>query len=98
MSDRSEKHRIPQHLDEPFKLILWTMDELIVLFVPFLLLMMLFDSPISGLIMGIVALFGMKKIKGEQGHYFLYNLMYWYLPSVIHFKKTPPSHLREWIG
>ncbi len=94
----SDKYHIPQHLDEPFKLILWTIDELILLFVPFLVLMLVFNSPITGLILGSSGLFALKKIKGEQGHYFLYNLMYWYLPAVIRFKKTPPSHLREWIG
>lgn len=94
----SEKYHIPQHLDEPFKLVLWTVDELLVLIVPVIFLMYLFNSPLIGLIIGGVLLVLLKKLKGEQGHFFIYNLMYWYLPSMIRFKKTPPSHIREWIG
>ncbi|CAN5421737.1 hypothetical protein BH10PSE19_BH10PSE19_00180 [soil metagenome] len=94
----NDKYHMPQHLDEPFKLILWTMDELSVLLIPFVFLMLVFNSPIIGLIIGGAGLMGLKKLKGEQGHFFLHNLMYWYLPSLIQFKKTPPSHIREWIG
>lgn len=92
------KHYIPQTLDEPFKLILWTLDELIVLFVPFAILLLGFDSPISGLSIGITLLILLKKLKGEEGHFFLHQLIYWYLPTLICFKKTPPSYIREWIG
>ncbi len=44
------------------------------------------------------AAFSLKKVKGEQGHYFLYHVMYWYLPTMFHLKKTPPSYIREWVG
>lgn len=94
----SDKYHIPQHLDEPFKLILWTVDELIALFLPFLILMLCFNSPITGLVVGGICLIVLKKLKGEQGHFFIHNLMYWYLPAMIRFKKTPPSHIREWLG
>jgi conjugal transfer pilus assembly protein TraL len=93
-----DKNRIPQSLDEPFKLILWTLDELCVLFIPFLLLMFCCNSPIMGLMVGCVLLFLLKKLKGEQGHFFLHILLYWYLPPLFHFKKTPPSYRREWLG
>jgi conjugal transfer pilus assembly protein TraL len=92
-----DKYTIPQHLDEPFKLILWTIDELCALLLPFLILMFCFNSPILGLIIGGVLLSILKKLKGEQGHFFLHHVLYWYLPSFLAFKKTPPSHLREWI-
>jgi conjugal transfer pilus assembly protein TraL len=77
---------------------LWTVDELIALFSPFLILMFCFNSPISGLVIGGALLVVLKKLKGEQGHYFIRHLMYWYLPAIIQFKKTPPSYLREWLG
>lgn len=94
----SDKYHIPQYLDEPFKFMLWTLDELMALFIPFLTLMFLFNSPITGLVIGGLLLFGLKKIKGEQGHFFIHNLMYWYLPSLVRFKQTPPSYIRQWIG
>jgi conjugal transfer pilus assembly protein TraL len=93
-----EKNHVPQYLDEPGRIILWTIDELIVFLVPFLILFWCFDQVILGVITGISLIFGLRKIKGEQGHYFLYNLMYWYLPSVIKFKSTPPSCYREFLG
>lgn len=89
---------MPQHLDEPFKIILWTIDELIALACPIVLFMFIFDKPLIGLVLGGMCLFGLKKIKGEQGHYFLYHMIYWYLPNIFGLKKTPPSHIREWIG
>lgn len=94
----SGKYHIPQHLDEPFKIILWTLDELFALVVPFLFCMLFLNYPLTGLIVGVVLMVSLKKLKGEQGHFFLYNLMYWYLPQVIRFKKMPPSYLRQWIG
>jgi conjugal transfer pilus assembly protein TraL len=93
-----DKYYIPQSLDEPFKIILWTMDEMCVLFIPFLILMFCFNSPITGLVMGSALLFLLKKIKGEQGHFFLHHLLYWYLPPLFRFKKIPPSYQRAWIG
>jgi len=93
-----DKYTIPQYLDEPFKIILWTMDELCALFIPFLVFMFCLNSPITGLILGGTLLAILKKIKGEQGHFFLHHLLYWYLPNLFTFKKTPPSHVREWIG
>jgi conjugal transfer pilus assembly protein TraL len=93
-----DKYTIPRSLDEPFKIMLWTLDELCVLFIPFLILMFFFNSPITGLIVGALLLFILKKLKGEQGHFFLHHLLYWYLPPLFYFKKTPPSYRREWIA
>ena len=94
----SNKHLITQHLDEPFKVILWTLDELLVIFVPFLVLMFCFGSPLSGFGLGSLAFIVLRKVKGEAGHYFLHHVLYWHFPRLFLLKKTPPSHLREWIG
>jgi conjugal transfer pilus assembly protein TraL len=93
-----DKYQIPQHLDEPMKFFLLTADELIVFVLPFLACMLVFDQTILGIILGAAFVFGIKHLKGEQGHYFIYNLMYWHLPTVVRFKITPPSHIREFIG
>ena len=92
-------YHIPQTLDEPFKFMLWTLDELVLFLAPFLTLMLALNSPVWGMITGSVAVFAIKKMKGEQGHYFLYHWLYWHLPAgFLKFKTTPPSHCREWIG
>lgn len=94
----SDKYHFPQTLDEPFKIILWTLDELSVFMIPVLLSVSCFNNIICGLLIGGSLLVGLKKIKGEQGHYFILNLMYWYLPKIISFRKIPASYIREWIG
>ena len=91
-------YRIPQTLDEPIKFMLWTIDELAAFLAPFLILMLVFNSPVWGMITGSAALFGIKKIKGEQGHYFMYHLVYWHAPLCLKLKATPSSYWREFIG
>lgn len=93
-----DKYHIPQNLDVPFKLIIWTLDEFLVFIVPFVMLLWMFNSPISGLAIGTGLILGLKKIKGEEGQYFLLHLAYWHLPQVIRYKSTPPSYIREILG
>ena len=92
------KYHVPQYLDEPFKIMLWTIDEFLIFLIPFMILMLVFNSPIFGMIVGLIFMMGIRKIKGEQGHYFIYNLMYWYLPTMFRFKRTPASYLRHFLG
>ena len=93
-----DPHYIPHHLDEPFKLILWTLDEWLVMISPFLFIWLLGITPVVGFILGVLALMGLKKFKGEQGHFYLIYSIYWYLPAIVRFKKIPPSYQREWLG
>jgi len=91
-----EKYYIPKHLDDPPRFLLWTMDEAIVLMAPFML-GIIFSHVLLALMVGASLLLGMKKIKGNEGPNFLFNVMYWYLP-LRHFKRTPPSFIREFVG
>lgn len=93
-----DKYQIPQHLDEPMKFFLLTADELILFILPFFTCMLVFDQTLLGILIGAAFIYGIKQLKGEQGHYFIYNLMYWHLPTVIRLKITPPSYIRELIG
>jgi len=77
---------------------LLTVDELAVFLGPFLTVLVFFNQPILGGMIGGVLVFTLKKIKGEQGYYFIYNLIYWYLPQMVKFRATPPSHLRMLLG
>lgn len=92
-----DKYYIPKHIDEPFRVYLLTIDELILLIIP-IVASFLFNQMLVGFCLGIGLLIGIKKLKGEQGHYYLVNLMYWYLPDLVRFKVTPPSHIREYLG
>lgn len=80
------------------RLILWTIDEVIVFLVPFLVLLLAFNQTVLGAVLGVCFVLGIKKTKGEQGHYFFYSLIYWHLPGAFHLKATPPSYYREFLG
>lgn len=99
MSDSmSEKYSIPQYIDEPMKLIIWTVDEVLAFLVPVGIATAFFNQPLIGLIISALIVYGLHKIKGEQGHYFMFHLMYWYLPNTGQLKVTPPSYVRKLLG
>ncbi|MCE3237367.1 MAG: hypothetical protein K0R24_348 [Gammaproteobacteria bacterium] len=93
-----DKHYIPQYLDSPFKLILWTVDEIVLFIVPFFSFLLILNAPLMGFLLGAGLIMALKKIKGEEGHHFILHLVYWYLPPLVLYKVTPPSHIREIIG
>ena len=92
-----DKYCIPQHLDQPFRIYLLTVDELILLIVPMILGFVL-NQITLGFCAGILFVFGFKRVKGEQGSNYLLSLVYWYFPNVIQFMVTPPSYIREYLG
>lgn len=93
-----DKYYIPRYLDEPLKIAFLTIDEILLLTLPILSSLFLFNAPVIGLLIGgsLVAL--LKTIKGNEGHYFIYHLAYWYLPQLIKFRSTPSSYMREILG
>jgi conjugal transfer pilus assembly protein TraL len=93
-----DKYYLPQLLDAPFRVFLLTIDELILLIMPIILFGFVLNQMIVGFMLGIYLLVMVKKFKGEQGHYYLANLAYWYLPPIIKFKVTPPSYIRHYLG
>lgn len=93
-----DKYHIPQHLDAPFKIVIWTADEFLVFVIPFLTLLSIFNAPLTGVAIGGGLMMILKKLKGEEGHHFLLHLTYWYLPPVVGYKIIPPSYFRELVG
>jgi conjugal transfer pilus assembly protein TraL len=93
-----DKYYLPKTLDVPAKVILWTIDEVVVFLIPFLLTFLLLHSPMIGMMSGAILVIFLKKIKGEEGHYFLAHLSYWHLPSFVRYRATPPSYIRQYLG
>lgn len=93
-----DKYNIPKYLDAPMKIFLLGIDEIILLIGVIFLGGYVFDQVVLSIMTGGGLVYWIKKIKGEQGHYFLLNWTYWYLPPVVLFKLTPPSYQREIIG
>lgn len=93
-----DKYHIPQHLDAPFKIIIWMADEFLAFIIPFFMILSMFNAPLTGIMMGSGLTIILKKLKGEEGHHFLLHLIYWYFPPVVRYRVIPPSHCREIIG
>ncbi len=93
-----DKYYIPQHLDAPFRLFIWTWDEVVAFLLPCVVLFFFFNAPMSGVVVGIIAYMLLNKLKGEEGHYFLAHLAYWHLPPIVMYKVTPKSYVREILG
>lgn len=93
-----DKYYLPKTLDEPFRICVLTIDELLLLVAPILVIGFIFHQVVLGFMLGVGGLTLIKKFKGEQGHFYLIHLAYWYLPEIVKFKVTPPSYIREYLG
>lgn len=97
MSD-TLKYGIPRTLDDAAKFLWWDIDQALLVFT-FIVLGMLVDSMMGGIITGILMGWSYGKMKSGKHKAFAIHAMYWYLPSeFMSFKRTPPSHHREFIG
>lgn len=97
MNDDS-KYYIPKTLDEPFKFIWLTLDELVLLIIPIFVLTFFLNALLTGSLIGGFLVYVLRQSKGEQGQNYLLNLMYWYLPVIFHLRATPPSYIRNYLG
>lgn len=90
---------VPRHLDAPAKLLWWDVDE--------------FMTALGGLALGIttgsmlLAIFcavggvmGLSRLKAGGGPGYMKRLFYWHFGAsqLLGFTRTPPSHIREFIG
>lgn len=92
------KYAIPRYLDEPYKIAIFTLDEVVLICVPTIVSLYMTSGPMIGLLIGVVFVSILKKIKGGEGHNQMLRIAYWYLPPIIRFKSTPPSYVREILG
>lgn len=89
---------MPRYLDEPWKIAFLTVDECAVLALPILFGIFIMNAPVVSLCIGSILVSLIKKLKGEEGHYFIRHLMYWHLPQIFYLRATPPSCQREFLG
>ena len=94
----NDKYYIPKTLDEPFRIYLLSIDEFIILVAPLLIIGFVLHQMIFGFVVGIGSLMLLKYVKGEEGHFYLQKLAYWYFPQFIKFRLTPPSYVRDYLG
>ena len=85
-------------LDKPLRFLGINKDEALIVIIP-LFGGLFMGWIISGLIVGIGALSGLRTIKKQNEGSTLIHALYWHLPSPRKaMKLSVPSHIREYIG
>lgn len=99
MSLETEAYYIPKNLDEPERIMFWSIDEIFVILVPIIIIGFCFDHFIHSLLVSVIALLNWKKFKGsEQANLHLY-MLYWFYPYwVTRLSATPRSYIKTYFG
>lgn len=96
--DNSQKYKTPQYLDEPYRLIIFTIDEVFVAVATFYILGFVCNFMVTSMVLTCVFIFLMKKMKGNEGPSFYIHLFYWFFSISPKLRATPPSWIREFLG
>lgn len=98
MSGDYEKYYIPKHLDEPAKLMFWTLEEVLIMIIPFVIGISN-GYTLVGIIVGLALMVLWKRMKGREQSNLLMYASYWHLPQILFkLKYTPKSFYRFFIG
>lgn len=89
--------RLCNALDEPPRLLFFTLDEALGFFLPFILGMVM-GSPVLGFLLGGALVYGFKHMKGQEGRGFVARWLYWHLPALIPFRLMPPAAFKDYRG
>lgn len=94
------KKTILKTLDNPMRIIFWSMEEFLIMIVPLFLGFMLanFFVLLSGIVLKIIY----AKFKNKSTQRYFKHVLYWHLPTnnlkkqgIV--KNLPPSHIREYL-
>ena len=89
--------RIPTSLDAPARILMWDSTQ-VGLLVAFVIIGIMMRDPITWIAAGLVVAFIFGKLTGGKHRRYFLHWCYWHLPIRSGFSRTPPSHLREFIG
>ena len=93
-----ERYAITKHLDDPELVGFWTLDEFLVMVIPFIW-GIIASHIVIGLITSTMAWFGYRKIRAGRSMSWILHFGYWNLPGeFFSLKCLPPSHLRVLAG
>jgi conjugal transfer pilus assembly protein TraL len=94
----SDKYLVPQRLDDPERIGLWTLDEFLGLGLPFAW-GILSQHILIGIMLALGAWFALRKAKAGRASSWVIHAAYWYLPgSFVRLRSTPPSYCRLLAG
>lgn len=87
---------VPRLLDAPPKFLFWDWDVAMI-FIFFLMFGVITEYLFTSIGVGTGMAWWLGKAKGGRRSAFSAHIAYWFL-GVGGFKRTPPSHLRDFIG
>jgi conjugal transfer pilus assembly protein TraL len=92
------KYSIPRHLDDPELIGFWTLDEFLVMVVPFIWGIM-GGHILVAILLSTLGWFSYRKLKAGRSMSWILHFAYWHLPGPFFgLKVMPPSHLRIMVG
>ena len=92
------RHAVPRRLDDPERWLFWTLDEAAALLGP-AVLGLAANAFVTGLLAGLCGWWLLRRVKRGGGANIALYALYWFLPDfVLRLKRTPPSHVRRYVG
>lgn len=96
--ENQQKYKTPQFLNDPYRLIIFTLDEVFVGILTIYIFGAVCGFVVTSLFLTCALLFLMKRMKGSEGAYFYIHLLYWFFSVSPTLRATPPSWIREFLG
>lgn len=97
MSNKFDSNKILHHLDDPNRILIFTIDEAFIIFGGFLT--GVFFTNLLLIALSVMACLLIRLFKKRIGVGAYRAFSYWYLPySKKSYKALPPSHIKEWLG
>ena len=99
MSEQQDLYQIPKSLDAPTRIVVFTLDEFVPMFMAFVLFSC-FVNMIVGMMVSAALVLLIKMLKQGQGSAWLMNVCYWYFPSTSFSlsRYTPNSCDRHYVA
>lgn len=88
---------IPKTIDKMPKLLFWDLDVAGSFLLGFGIGIALGQLMIGAIAGGLVA-WGFSVMRAGKARGFARHLLFWHLPIRLSLKRTPPSHIREFLG
>lgn len=93
-----DKYVILRYLDNPVRILFWTIDEMLIVFAP-IAIGFISGFPGISLIIATLGYLGLRYIKTHFGNGLLRHAIYWYLPfTETSLQVKVKSYIREYIG
>jgi conjugal transfer pilus assembly protein TraL len=91
------KYKAPRTLDAMPKMFIWDFDVALT-FITVMGLGISLGGFFIPMILAFIACAGLQKMKSGRHPGYMVHLLYWYSPTSIGNRRTPPSFARDFIG